>query len=261
MTLFEALCLAVVEGLTEYLPVSSTGHIILTSALFGIQDQLFTKNFTVIVQFGAILAVLVIYFERFWSSVDFYRRLVIAFLPAVAIGFLLKDVIDHVLGSVEVVATALIAGGVVLVVIERWMPFQEKKTLEAMTWQDALIIGLCQCAAFIPGVSRSAASILGGLWRGYDRVAAAEFSFFLAVPTLTAATVLKTWTVLPTMTGDQMLFIAAGNVVSFITGYVAIKYFIQFLSRHSLAVFGWYRIALGSIIWMIIASGHTLRII
>lgn len=267
MNFIEAIILAVVEGVTEYLPISSTGHLIITSALMGIHEQAFTKDFTVIVQFGAILSVLVLYWRRFMTSKEFYFKLLVAFLPAAVIGLLVKDVIDGILGDVRVVAIALILGGVVLLFIDRLFAAQEKTltaenrgSIEKMTFAQAFGIGCIQCLAFIPGVSRAASSIIGGLGMKLTRQAAAEFSFFLAVPTLTAATALKLLKVYKTIEPGQLPLIIVGNVVAFFVGAITIKTFIKYLTQRGFFVFGIYRILLGGAILILMASGYSLKL-
>jgi undecaprenyl-diphosphatase len=248
MTTWHAIILAFVEGLTEYLPISSTGHIILTSAWFGIATDEFVKNFTVIVQFGAILSVLVVYWRRFFQSLEFYKKLFVAFLPAAMIGLAVKNKIDALLDSVSVVAWAFILGGIVLIWIEKKssaQPSPQTTDTNRVTYRQAALIGLAQCCAFIPGVSRSAASIVGGLLLGLDRKTAAEFSFFLAVPTLAGATFLKVLKIAPTLDHSHVGLILIGNVISFLVGWAAIKSFIALLTRYGFKYFGWYRIALG----------------
>lgn len=268
MTFLEAILLAVVEGLTEYLPVSSTGHLIITSALLGIHQDPFTKDFTVIVQFGAILSVLLLYGRRFMTSWTFYLKLLIGFLPAAAIGLVVKNWIDLLLGSVTAVAVALILGGVVLIFVDRWFAHQEKHlndtgqgSVDHLTYWQALGVGVVQCLAFIPGVSRSAASIIGGLALKLTRKAAAEFSFFLGVPTLAAATGYKLFKVSADIEPGQIPLLVVGNAVSFVVGAVAIKGFIEFLTRRGFFVFGVYRIALGLLLLALIASGQSLALI
>lgn len=266
MNFIEAIILAVVEGLTEYLPISSTGHLIIASAFMGINEQAFTKDFTVIVQFGAILSVLVLYWRRFLTSFNFYLKLFVGFLPAAIVGLLVKDHIDAVLGDVKVVAIALIAGGIALLFIDRMFAKQESDleqknegTIDNLTFVQAGLIGLVQCLAFIPGVSRSASSIIGGLSVKLTRKAAAEFSFFLAVPTLTAASGYKLLKVYQTIGNDQIPHIIVGNVVSFIVGAITIKAFVGFLTRRGFFYFGIYRIALGAILLVLMFTGHSLK--
>lgn len=268
MELWHAIVLAIIEGLTEYLPVSSTGHMIISSALMGINESSFTKDFTIIVQFGAILSVLVLYWRRFLSSWGFYKKLFVAFLPAAALGFLVKDVIDALLGDVTVVALTLIAGGVVLIFVDRWFARQEERLTEAhagsidqLTYGQALAIGLSQCLAFIPGVSRSAASIVGGLSTKLTRKAAAEFSFFLAVPTLSAATLVKCLKIFKTIEPAQVTTLLIGNLVAFVVGVITIKAFIGFLTKRGFLYFGIYRILIGAILLAFILGGHSLTLL
>lgn len=251
------LLLSFIEGLTEFLPVSSTGHLILTSAVMGIEDDGFVKSFNIIIQFGAILSVLVLYWRRFLPNVDFYKKLVLAFLPAAIIGLIVKDKIDAVLGSVEIVAWALIAGGVVLILTDRYFKDHPgNKKIETMSWADCLKLGLLQCFAFIPGVSRSAATIVGGLYLGLSRKEAAEFSFFLAVPTLAGATLIKTLGIVKTLDSSHWLDLAAGMFLSFVFASIAIRFFIGMVSRFGFKHFGIYRIVLGILILIFVSGGQ-----
>ena len=265
MTLIQAVILAIVEGLTEYLPISSTGHLIVTSALMGIADQPFTKDFTVIVQFGAILSVLVVYWRRFIATREIYYKLFVAFLPAAVIGLAIKNKIDALLDNVTVVAVSLIFGGIALLFVDRLFKRTENgktpNTGSLVSYRQALLIGLSQCLAFIPGVSRSAASIVGGLSLKLTRQAAAEFSFLLAVPTLTAATAFKLLKVYKTIEPSQISVILVGNLIAFVVGLVAIKGFIHFLTRRGFFLFGIYRIIVGLVILILIATGHDLRVL
>jgi undecaprenyl-diphosphatase len=266
MTTLQALILAVVEGLTEYLPVSSTGHLIITSSLMGISQESFTKDFTIIVQFGAILSVLFLYWKRFLTSLTLYYKLLVAFLPAAVVGLLVKDHIDLLLGNVYVVAVALIVGGVALLFVDRWFEKQESRLIDSgkidqVSYGQALGIGMVQCLAFIPGVSRSAATIIGGLSMKLTRKSAAEFSFFLAVPTLTAATGLKLLKIYKTIEPEQISLIVLGNVVSFIVGAITIKAFLGFLTRRGFFAFGVYRIVVGAVILILLATGHDLQLL
>lgn len=265
MTLLQALILALVEGLTEYLPISSTGHLIITSWLMGINENPFVKDFTVIVQFGAILSVLVLYWRRFLAGPNFYLKLFIAFLPAAGLGFLLKHKIDLLLGDIRVVALALIVGGLALIGIDRVFAKQEARLkeaneghIESLTYVQAALIGMIQCLAFIPGVSRSASTIIGGLSVRLTRKAAAEFSFFLAVPTLTAATGYKLLKIVPTLTADQIPMLLLGNLVAFVIGCLAIKAFVGFLTRRGFFLFGIYRVLVGVAILLALAFGSEM---
>lgn len=255
MTFLQIFLLSLIEGLTEFLPVSSTGHLILTSALMGIEDDGFIKSFNIIIQFGAILSVLVLYWRRFLPDLEFYKKLVIAFLPAAVIGLAVKSKIEVVLGSVEVVAWALIAGGIILIWSDRF--FQDRpgsKKVETMSWGDCLKLGLLQCFAFIPGVSRSGATIVGGLYLGLSRKEAAEFSFFLAVPTLAGATFIKTLGILDSLDSLHWQSLAIGLFLSFVFALLAIRFFIGIVSRFGFKHFGIYRIVLGVLILVFVTK-------
>lgn len=251
MDLFNAIVLAIIEGLTEFLPVSSTGHMIIVSSLFGIAGDDFTKLFTIVIQFGTILSVLVLYWKRFLQSVDFYKKLFVAFLPAVFLGLLLNDFIDELLESPLIVAISLIVGGFILLKVDDWFNGSEDEEISYLT---ALKIGFFQCIAMIPGVSRSGASIVGGMSQKLSRTTAAEFSFFLAVPTMFGATVKKTWDYYQegfVLSDDQINLLILGNVIGFIVAIFAIKSFIGYLTKHGFKVFGYYRIAIGIAIFVI----------
>lgn len=263
MTTVEAIVLAIVEGLTEFLPVSSTGHMIIASSLMGIAEDPFTKTFTVAIQFGAILSVVAMYYKRFIQSIDFYTKLIVAFIPAAVIGFLADDLIDMLLSNVLVVAFTLLAGGIVLLFIDQWLKGGEGPESETITLPKAFRIGLFQCIAMIPGVSRSAATIIGGLASGLNRKAAAEFSFFLAVPTMFAATLFKVYKFAKAgvgVTPDQINILIIGNLVGFIVAGLAIRSFISFLTKHGFALFGYYRIAIGVLIIVLSVLGVDLKL-
>lgn len=251
MDTLQAIILAIVEGLTEFLPVSSTGHMIITSSFFGIAHEDFTKLFTIVIQLGTILSVVVLYFKRFFQSLDFYYKLLVAFIPAVVFGLLLSDFIDSLLENPITVAVSLIIGGFILVKIDDWFGDGEET---AISYGTALKIGLFQCLAMIPGVSRSAATIAGGMTQKLSRKTAAEFSFFLAVPTMLGATVKKSYDYYKAgfeLTSDQVNLLIIGNVVGFLVAMVAIKFFISFLSKHGFKLFGYYRILAGAAILII----------
>jgi undecaprenyl-diphosphatase len=281
MELFHAIMLAIIEGITEFLPVSSTGHMIIYSSLAGIASDEFTKLYTVDIQFGCILSVLVLYHRRFltdprtgtfiipsylksvparWQPIaDFYSKILIAFLPAAVIGFLLNDYIDSLLENVVVVAVTLLLGGFVLVFIDRITNAEPKDG--DVTVPDALKIGFYQCIAMIPGVSRSAATIIGGMFQGLSRKQAAEFSFFLAVPTMAAASgykLLKTYKLL--QPADYQILLL-GNAIAFVVGLLAIRGFVNFLTRYGFKVFGYYRIALGLLLLGLMAAGVKLDVL
>jgi undecaprenyl-diphosphatase len=250
MELWQAIVLAIVEGLTEYLPVSSTGHLILVSALMGIHQDPFTKDFVIMVQFGAIFAVAVEYFRFFLRSRKIYPILFVGFLPAAVIGLLVKKKIDILLESVWTVAFALLIGGVLLLFTDKIFRKEEIKIKEVndVSFMSALKIGCFQCLAFIPGVSRAAATIWGGLSLKLDQRTATEFSFLLALPTLAGATFLKAVKVIPTITSDQWMLLLIGNLISFAVGYLAIRLFLRFVTRFGLKGFGYYRIVLGLVV-------------
>ena len=262
MNLLHAVILAIVEGLTEFLPVSSTGHMIIASSMMGIASHPFVKLFTVAIQFGAILSVVVLYWRRFFQNFDFYLKLAVAFLPAAVFGLLLKKQIDALLENIVVVAVSLILGGIVFLFIDDFFAKRNAAPTadsESISWQKALKIGFFQVISMIPGVSRSAATIIGGLSQGLSRTTAAEFSFFLAVPTMFAATckslldfVKEPANVFPE---NGFLLLAVGNVVAFVVAWLAIRSFIGFLNRHGFRVFGWYRIAVGLLILILYGCG------
>ncbi len=251
MNFVEAVILAIIEGLTEFLPVSSTGHMIIASSLMGIAEQPFTKTFTVAIQFGAILSVVMLYYKRFLQSINFYFKLFLAFIPAAVIGFLLDDYIDALLSNVMVVGFSLLVGGVFILFLDSFIKENNDETSNEVTGKKAFIIGLFQCIAMIPGVSRSAATIIGGLYQKLNRRTAAEFSFFLAVPTMFAATFYKVYKFYKEGIGiepDQINMLIVGNIVAFIVAILAIKFFISILNKYGFKYFGIYRIILGLVI-------------
>jgi undecaprenyl-diphosphatase len=257
-----AIILGIVEGVTEYLPVSSTGHLILASELLGYDAQRWSL-FNVAIQPGAILAIVMLYWRTFWdvltglfkaapSSIAFVRNVLIAFFPAVILGLMLGDVIDAMLENAVIVAWALIIGGVAILAVERFAKPVAVNGVAAVSARQSLMVGLVQCLAMIPGVSRSGATILGAMSFGIDRKTAAEFSFFLAVPTLSGATALQLF-----KHGDQMAvgdpgLIAIGFVVSFVVATVVVKSFLSIVTRYGFAPFAWYRIVAGiaALIWL-----------
>ena len=261
MQYWEALILAIIEGLTEFLPVSSTGHMIIASSFFGIAQEEFTKLFTIAIQLGTILSVVVLYYKRFFQSIDFYKKLMIAFLPAVVLGLLLNDFIDELLESPVTVAISLIIGGAVLIKVDHW--FGQGDDTE-INYKTALLIGFFQCLAMIPGVSRSGASIVGGMAQKLSRTAAAEFSFFLAVPTMFGATAKKSFDYYQagfSLTQDHINLLILGNVVGFLVALVAIKSFINYLSQSGFKVFGYYRVGIGILLLILHFFVHPLSLI
>lgn len=264
MNLIQTIIMAIVEGLTEFLPVSSTGHMIIAQSMMGVPSTDFVKAFTVIIQFGAILSVVLYYWKRFFTSWAFYGKLLIAFIPAAVIGFICSDMIDSLLENVWVVATMLVAGGVVMLFVDKWFNKTEKS--EQVSNRGAFFIGLFQCIAMIPGVSRSMATIVGGMAQGLTRKAAAEFSFFLAVPTMFAATSYKLLKLLLEPNGvqilkDNMATLIIGNVVAFIVALLAIRFFISFITKYGFKAFGYYRIIVGGIILILMAMGYNLEVL
>jgi undecaprenyl-diphosphatase len=264
MSVLESIILAIIEGLTEFLPVSSTGHIIIGSSVMGIADDSFTKVFTVAIQFGAILSVIVLYWKKFLQSFEFYFKLGVAFIPAALIGFLLNDYIDALLERIEVVGFMLIIGGVIFLFIDKIFEANEKNMDQRITYLVALKIGIFQCIAMIPGVSRSAATIIGGLTQKLNKKTAAEFSFFLAVPTMFAATAYKMLVFYkdgPGFSANEINLLIIGNVVAFIVALVAIKSFISFLTKYGFKVFGYYRIVLGLVLLTLYYLGVDLAVV
>ena len=258
MTTFQAIIIAIVEGITEFLPISSTGHMIITQELLGMEINDFVKAFTVNIQFGAILSVVVLYWKRFFQTLEFYYKLFVAFIPAAVLGLLLSDYIDMLLESVFVVALMLVLGGIVLLFVDKW--FNKPAKDQTIKYPTAFKIGLFQCIAMIPGVSRSAATIIGGMSQKLDRKTAAEFSFFLAVPTMFAAAGYKLLQNYKSITTENIDILIIGNVVAFVVAMLAIKFFISFLTKYGFKVFGYYRIVVGVAILIMLAAGIDLNI-
>jgi undecaprenyl-diphosphatase len=263
MNVFQTIVVAIVEGLTEFLPVSSTGHMIIAQKLLNIESTEFVKAFTVNIQFGAILSVLVLYWKRFFQTFDFYWKLIVAVLPALVIGFLLSEKIDSLLENVTVVAVMLVIGGVLMLFVDKW--FDKPTDNQEMDWKRALKIGFYQCIAMIPGVSRSMASIVGGMTTKLSRKNAAEFSFFLAVPTMAAASGYKLLKLVldpagKTLLTDNLMTLLIGNVVAFLVAMAAIKFFIGFLTKYGFKAFGYYRIIAGVVILVLLFLGVDLSI-
>ena len=257
MTNFEAIIIAIVEGLTEFLPISSTGHMIITSSLLHIEKDEFTKLFEVVIQLGAILAVVVLYWKKFFDfkTWTFYIKLIIAVLPALVMGLLFSDKIDDLLESPLTVAITMLLGGFVLLFIDKSFKNPVIDTEPRITYMRAFMIGLWQCIAMIPGVSRSAASIIGGMQQRLTRKLAAEFSFFLAVPTMFAATAYKLMKGYKLIHKEEIGFLVIGNLVAFIVALIAIKFFIEYLQKHGFKFFAYYRIIGGCILLFLIYKG------
>lgn len=260
---FQAILIAIVEGITEFLPISSTGHMVITSAFMNIGKDDFTKYFEVCIQLGAILSVLVLYLKRFidFKNPTFYLKLVIAVIPSLVFGKLLNDIIDENLGRPDIIAWVMIAGGILLLFVDKW--FNKPITLESndISKKQAFAIGMFQCLAIIfPGLSRSAATIIGGMTQKISRGAAAEFSFFLAVPTMFAATAYKTMQYVQDhgmFTSSQLITLGIGNVVAFIVAILAIRFFISFVKQKGFMWFGVYRIILGITVLLLIWLGYV----
>ena len=279
MDIFQSIVIAIVEGLTEFLPVSSTGHMIITQEILGVESTTFVKAFTFIIQFGAILSVVCLYWKRFFrlkevpedkkgfeaflARYDFYWKLFLGFLPAAVLGLLLSDFIDAMLENVAVVAVMLVLGGVLMLFVDKWFAKNEKRSA-AMTERRSIMIGLYQCISMVPGVSRSMATIVGGMQQGLSRKDAAEFSFFLAVPTMFGASVYKMWSLMSEpdsmqQLSDNWVVLVVGMVVAFIVAMAAIKLFISYVTKYGFKAFGWYRILVGGAIIVMLLSGISLE--
>jgi undecaprenyl-diphosphatase len=260
MNFFESIVIAVIEGLTEFLPISSTGHMIIAERLLGVQETDFVKVFTVAIQLGAILAVVVLFWRKFlnFDNWQFYSKLILGVMPALVFGFLFSKNIDAMLDSATTVAVALLVGGIILLFVDKIFAHPKVKTELSVKPSNAFMIGMWQCLAMIPGVSRSAASIVGGMQQKLTRSEAAEFSFFLAVPTMLAATgykLLKYYKDAGSFTDDEIKLLAIGNIVAFIVAIFAIKFFINFVKKYGFKVWGVYRIVLGVILLLLIWKG------
>ncbi|WP_029086363.1 undecaprenyl-diphosphate phosphatase [Brevundimonas aveniformis] len=260
-----AIILGLVEGLTEFIPVSSTGHLLITKEMLGLTDPKW-DTLIVLIQLGAILAVVALYFQRLWkvllglASPDPWARrfaisVLVAFLPSAVVGLLLHDFIKTVLFDVRIVFVTLIVGGFALMAVERWAPAPREDDAMAFSFKTAGLIGLFQCLAIIPGMSRSGATIVGGLVSGVDKRAAAEFSFFLAIPTMVGAFALDFWESRDMITGDFMGTIAIAFVVSFLSGLFVVRTMLDFVSRHGFAPFAWWRIAVGALGLVAVGAG------
>lgn len=248
MTYLDALVLAIIEGITEFLPVSSTGHMVIASTFMGINKDVLTKNFEVVIQLGAILSVVVLYWRKFSTSFKFYLKLVIAFLPAAIAGFILGDYIDTLLENTWIVVVTLFLGGIILIFVDRWFKHAEGSEERETSWLQSFTIGCFQCIAMIPGVSRSAATIIGGMTVGLNRRTTAEFSFFLAVPTMLGASAKKMMDSYKTIQHHDIAVLLLGSFVAFVVAMLAIKAFIGFLKQHGFKWFGYYRIALSVVL-------------
>lgn len=268
MTYLQAIIIAIVEGLTEFLPISSTGHMVLTASAFGIEKEAFTKLFIETIQFGAIISVIILYWRKFFdlTKLRFYFKLFIAFIPAAIVGVLLKKHIDQALETPVFIAIVTLAGGIILVFVDNWFKNSKIEDVDDVSPKKSFFIGLFQVLAVIfPGLSRSAATIIGGMQQKLSRKVAAEFSFFLAVPTLAGAFAKSLWDAWhdtpELLTAQNIQILAVGNIIAFIVAMIAIKAFIGFLTKYGFKVFGYYRIILGVALLIIILSGYDLKII
>jgi len=268
MTYFDAVIIAIVEGITEFLPISSTGHMALAASFLGIEKDTFTKLFIENIQFGTIISVLILYWKRFinFKEFTFYLKLFVAFLPAAFIGILLKKHIDQVLETPLFIASVMFAGGIILLFVDKWFQNPTIQSDKGLTYKSSLIIGFFQVLSIIfPGLSRSAATIVGGMQQKLTRQAAAEFSFFLAVPTLAGAFAKSLWDTMKEnpeiLTKSNINLLIMGNIIGFIVAMFAIKFFINFLTKHGFRLFGWYRIVVGLILICLIVFGYNLSVV
>lgn len=280
MNFIEAIIIAIVEGLTEFLPVSSTGHMIITESLLGVDvDDRFVNAFTVIIQFGAILSVVCLYWRKFfypetmrtkgytwWQAIwRFYLKLIVGVIPAVILGLAFNDFIESNLGNVMLVAIMLILGGVFMLFCDRI--FNKGSESTELTYERAFVIGIVQCISMIPGVSRSMATIVGGMSQRLTRKAAAEFSFFLAVPTMLGATCLELYKLIThgdgniLTEGDNLAVLIVGSIVAYLVAIAAIKFFISYVTKYGFKMFGWYRILVGAVILVLMLFGYDLALV
>jgi undecaprenyl-diphosphatase len=267
MSFFQSIILAIVEGITEFLPISSTGHMVLTATAFGIEKEAFTKLFIETIQFGAIISVIVLYWRKFFDfrKLNLYVKLVIAVIPAVIVGVLLKEHIDNMLEKPVFIAVITLLGGILLLFVDKWFNKETTTDVDKVTYKKSFIIGVFQLMAIIfPGFSRSAATIIGGMQQKLTRKVAAEFSFFLAVPTLAGAFAKSIWDTYRhtpgILTSQHIQILALGNIIAFIVAMIAIKSFITILTKYGFKAFGYYRILLGVIILLLLALGIPLTI-
>ena len=262
MSLIQSIVIAIIEGITEFLPISSTAHMKFANPLIGVQANAFTDLYEIVIQLAAILAVVVLYHKQFFDfkKIGFYFKLVIALIPAIIAGVLLKKHIDAMLGNLGFIAVIMIVGGIILLFIDQVFTKPVIHSQDAVTNKNAFLIGCYQVLSVLfPGLSRSAATIIGGLQQKLDRRTAAEFSFFLAVPTMLAASVKSFYDVHKAnpevFVRDNMMILAVGSIVAFIVALLAIRFFITYLQRHGFKLFGYYRILAGSLILILIWSG------
>jgi undecaprenyl-diphosphatase len=262
MSLIQAIIIAIIEGITEFLPISSTAHMNFANPLIGVQTSAFTDLYEIVIQLAAILAVVVLYYKRFFDfkKLGFYFKLIIALIPAIIAGVLLKKHIDAMLGNIVFIAVVMIAGGIILLFIDKLFTRPQVHSQEEVTYKNAFVIGCYQVLSVLfPGLSRSAATIIGGLAQKLDRKTAAEFSFFLAVPTMIAASVKSLWDAHKSnpevFVKDNMSMLVIGSVVAFAVALLAVRFFITYLQRHGFRLFGYYRILAGALIIFLVWKG------
>jgi undecaprenyl-diphosphatase len=253
MNWLHVVILSIIEGLTEFLPISSTGHMIIASTLFGIQEDQFVQNFEVLIQFSAILAVVVLYWKQLVSKKYLLYKIFAATIPFLIVGYLMKSKVEALLSETKVVAISLIVGGLVFLFFEKYILDERRdRKYENLTYFDCIKLGIFQCLALIPGTSRSGATIIGGLILKLSRKEAAEFSFLLAIPALLAITIYKSYKILPSIQPQQISYLTVGSVISFCIAYAAMKYFVQLVTKYGFRFFGWYRIVLGCLVLIMI---------
>ena len=254
MNIFQSIVLAIIEGLTEFLPISSTGHMILAQSVMNIPEQAFVKTFEISIQLGAIMAIVIIYFKRFLKGISIYLKLGVAFIPTGIIGFLAYPYIKAYLFNPIIVAVSLILGGIVLILIDKKLTVQQSSTdtLENISYKNAFFIGLIQSISMIPGVSRAAATIVGGIFNGLDKKQAIEFSFLLAVPTMFAATGYDLLKSSIEFSGHEFFLLSLGMVIAFLTAWIAVKAFVKIVQDYGFKYFGYYRIIIGIIFLILI---------
>jgi len=260
MTLVQSIIIAIVEGITEFLPVSSTGHMILTSSLMQIHDEEFVKTFEIAIQLGAIMAIVLMYSKRFLQDIQIYFKLTAAFLPTAVVGLLAYDFIKSVLFNPVIVSTSLVVGGIVLILIDKKVVEKEQKfdDVSELPYKNAIFIGLIQCLSMIPGVSRAAATIIGGVFNKLDKNQATEFSFLLAVPTMFAATGYDLLKTNIDFTSDQLMMLGVGLIVAFITAWLAVKVLLKIVMNYGFKHFGYYRIIIGLIFLIYMGTEGSL---
>lgn len=264
MDIVQSIVIGIVEGITEFIPISSTGHMIIAEKMLGIKEDEFVKMFTIAIQLGAILAVVVLYWKKFFDfkNLHFYFKLIIGVVPAVILGLIFSKKIDEMLGSTLVIVFAILLGGIVLIFIDRFFNHPVIRSEKQVSYFNSFTIGVWQCLAMIPGMSRSAASIIGGMQQKLTRSAAAEFSFFLAVPTMMAATGYKLfehYKINGGFSGEEIKLLLVGNIVAFVVAMVAIKFFIEFLKKHGFRLWGIYRVVIGLILLILVYSGYIQK--